>query len=275
MRKILILVFVIVFMFAGCSQSGVNTDNNTDTDSESVFSEDNYKEPVSFPVLMYHTSSEEDPAVENADGRIVDPDLFIKPSEFDRQIKYLIDNNYNFCIFDDWYSLYNIENPVFITFDDGYIENYTEIFPVLQKYQKDGYDVKITIFLVTEPAKKEILTPEIIREMSDSGLVKFESHTVTHANLAEISGDSERLERELRDSKSKIERQTGRTVHAISYPGGGYNQTVTEKAGEFYQFGISTDWGFHRTDISDFKIRRLAVGRNASIEDFARLLRKE
>jgi len=70
------------------------------------------------PVLMYHTSSENNP------GDITE--LYIKPSEFEKQIKYLTENNYTLCTFDDWHKLHEIQKPVFITFDDGYYENYTD-----------------------------------------------------------------------------------------------------------------------------------------------------
>jgi len=214
---------------------------------------------LNVPVLMYHTSSEDNP------GGI--PELYVKPSEFEKQIKYLTENNYNFCTFDDWYNLHDKTKPVFITFDDGYLENYTEIFPVLKKY-----GAKITIFLVTD-SNPVRLSADMVREMSDSGLVKFESHTLTHANLPEISSDDGRLTSELGNSKIKIEQMTGKRVLALSYPEGKYNAKVTEKAREFYMFGISVKHGIHRTDKDgDFEIRRLPVGRETSLNGFIRLL---
>jgi len=213
---------------------------------------------IRFPVLMYHTSSENNPGDYS--------DLYVKPSEFEKQIKYLTENNYTFCMFDDWNNLQNITKPVFITFDDGYEENYTEIYPILQKY-----NAKITIFLVTNPAKIR-LTEEMIREMSDSGLVKFESHTATHPILTGISSDDSRLTDELRNSKLRIEKITGKPVLAISYPEGMYNEKVKEKAREYYKFGLTTIYGRHRTDIDDFEIRRIGISRNDSINAFIKLL---
>ena len=221
---------------------------------------------LKFPIFMYHNSAEEEPA--NPDG-LYDPDLFVKPSEFEKQIEYLIENNYTFCIFDDWYDLYDIKKPVFITFDDGYLENYTEIFPILKKY-----NVKITIFLVTDPHKEIKLTPKMIREMSDSGLVKFESHTLTHVNLTDISSDDERLTDELKNSKSEIEQITGRRVYAIAYPSGRFDNAVEDKTKEFYQFGVTTIWGMHKTNISNYEIRRMSIGRGMTIDDFIKLLNK-
>jgi len=212
---------------------------------------------LNIPILMYHTSSENNP------GKYAD--LYVKPSEFEKQIKYLSENNYTFCIFDDWYDLYGIEKPVFVTFDDGYKENYTEIFPILKKY-----NAKITIFLVTDPMQ---LTEDMIREMSDSGLVKFESHTLTHIDLAKMSSDDEKLEKELKDSKARIEEITGKTVHALAYPYGRCDEKVKKKAREFYKFGLIASSGIHRSDINNFEIRRLAVSRNTSLDGFVKLVK--
>ena len=220
-------------------------------------------ETLSFPVFIYHNSSEDEP--DYSDGLIV-PELFVKPSEFEKQIKYLSDNNYTFCTFDDWYDLYDIEKPVFITFDDGYEENYTEIFPILQKY-----NAKITLFLVTDPDKEKILTLDMIREMSDSGLVKFESHTMTHVNLTQISSDGEKLADELRNSKLKIEEMTGKRVIALAYPHGKYNEKIIEKTKEFYMFGVGAVGEMHSTDYSNFEIRRFNVERSMTIDEFIKI----
>lgn len=211
-----------------------------------------------FPVLMYHTSSEDDPK-----GIA---DLYVKPSEFEKQIKYLTENNYTLCTFDDWNNLHNIDKPAFITFDDGYEENYTEIFPILKKY-----NAKITIFLVVNPDITR-LTEDMIREMSDSGLVKFESHTLTHADLINISSNEKMLTDELKNSKLKIEEITGKPVVAISYPQGRFNNKVMEKAKEYYNFGVSTEYGRHRMDMDNFKIYRIGIGRNDSLNAFIRFL---
>ena len=212
------------------------------------------------PVFMYHTSSENNP------GGLAE--LYVKPSEFEKQIKYIIDNGYTLCTFDDWYNLNNIDKPVFITFDDGYKENYTEIFPVLQKY-----NAKITIFLTIDNMAAENFTAEMIREMSDSGLVKFESHTISHPDLPSVSSNDERLIRELGDSKKQIEELTGKPVIALAYPGGGYNAKVIERARVYYKFGLTVIHGRHNTGAhSDFEIRRLRMNRSTSINAFINML---
>ena len=215
--------------------------------------------PLNIPIFMYHTSSEYNP------GGL--PELYVRPSEFARQIRHLVDNGYTFVTFDDWFNLHNIERPVFITFDDGYEANFTEIFPILQRY-----NARITLFLTLDNIVNENLTVEMIREMSDSGLVKFESHTISHPDLAAISGDEARLTRELRDSRDMIEEITGKPVLAIAYPGGRVNDRVIARAREYYMFGVRADGGMHNTDIDDFAIRRFRVSRSTSLNTFIAML---
>jgi hypothetical protein len=58
-----------------------------------------------------------------------------------------------------------------------------------------------------------------ISEMSESGLVAFGSHTVTHRNLTTLSDDV--LKYELQESKRTLEDRIGKPVLALAYPYGG------------------------------------------------------
>ena len=209
---------------------------------------------------MYHTSSENNP------GPLTG--LYVKPSEFEKQVQYLIESGFTFCTFDDYYNLDNINKPIFITFDDGYKENYTEIYPILKKYK-----AKITIFLALNSITPSNMTKEMIIEMSDSGLVKFESHTNNHPSLVAISFNNARLTDELQNSKLKIEEITGRKVLALAYPNGEFNSIVKQKTKEFYLFGLRKDLGMHNTAYDDYEVRRIRIDRSTSLETFKILVR--
>ena len=225
--------------------------------TEEKFDEKNISKDV--PVFMYHTSSENNP------GSLAE--LYVKPSEFEKQIVYLTENGFTFCTFDDYDNLNNINKPVFITFDDGYLENYTEIYPIVQKY-----NAKITIFLMLNHVRDSNITWDMVVEMSDSGLVKFESHTVSHPSLSSVSSDDARLTEELKNSKQKIEEMTGKPVIALAYPNGEFNQIVKEKTSEYYSFGLRKDLGMHNTDYDRYEVRRIRLNRSANLETFIKLL---
>lgn len=61
-----------------------------------------------------------------------------------QQLQYLWDNGYEPIFFSDLTHLEDYDKPVLLTFDDGYIGNYTELYPLLQEY-----NMKATIFIST------------------------------------------------------------------------------------------------------------------------------
>lgn len=168
---------------------------------------------VKIPVLNYHKV---------ADVHIA---LSIPPDEFARQLQYLADNHYSSVTLDELYAALHEgaalpPNPVMITFDDGYDDNYSAAFPLLQTY---GY--RAVIFVITDlMGRPGYLTWEQAKEMSDSGLVEIASHTVSHNALTERS--DEQIRYEMTKSKQLIEEHLGNQVSFIAYPTGSFNLHV-------------------------------------------------
>jgi len=214
---------------------------------------------VNVPILMYHTSSEYNP------GALAE--LYVRPSEFERQMLHLIDRGFTFVTFDDWHYLYRIERPVMVTFDDGYLANYTEIFPILQRH-----NITIVLFLTLSSLREYGLTEQMVRTMSESGLVVVESHTMTHADLAVISGNESRLRYELGESRRLIEELTGRRPVALAYPAGSFNEIVLEWTAYYYDFGVRHMLGMHNTEFCIFEIRRIRISRSTGFNAFVGLV---
>ena len=212
---------------------------------------------VRAPVLMYHAVSDDTWGIK---------ELFVRPSEMEKQLKYLVDHGYTTVTFEDLDRIDSIKKPVFLTFDDGYRDNYEELFPLLKKY-----NCKATIFMISgKLGKKHYLTEEMIREMADSGLVSIQSHTVSHPKLAEITG--EKLRAELRDSRIEIARLTKRIPFVLCYPSGSYNDETRRVGAEYYQFGIKMTGGGYNTSAKPFLIPRYYVSRAASVSSFASMI---
>jgi len=214
---------------------------------------------VNIPILMYHTSSEHNPGVL--------AELYVRPSEFERQIIWLIENDFTFVTFDDWDYLHTIHRPIMLTFDDGYVENYTEIFPILQRH-----NARIVLFLALNSIPNHRFSEEMIVSMHNSGLVSFESHTMTHPNLSNIADNSGRLRNELYGSRQAIEELTGRMPIALAYPAGVANAAVIEMVAEYYHFGLRSGQGMHNTEFDNFEIRRIRISRSTSLESFINLV---
>lgn len=199
-------------------------------------------------VFMYHSVSEEPISDE--------PELSVKVSELEKQLKFFNDNGI-ITVFAG--ELPDVKSDggryVALTFDDGYVDNYTQLFPLLKKY-----NCKATIFMITANINWDgYLTDWQMKEMTDSGLVSVQSHTVSHLPMAESGLDSERVEYELNASRDAIESITGQRVNVLSMPNGSYDKEIMAKARESYDviftaadfepFSSNRLWDVHRIGI--------------------------
>ena len=133
-----------------------------------------------------------------------------------------------------------IQKPRLLTFDDGNADNFTNLFPLLQKYQ-----VKALIFLITDFIGKKpgYLTWDQVHQMHQSGLVEFGSHTNSHARLRQLS--DEQILRELTKSKQMLEEKLGTPCRAFCYPfgSGGFDERVRPLV---FQAGYQADFSTKR-----------------------------
>ena len=210
------------------------------------------------PVMMYHG------VTDNTWGA---SELFVSPSDMEAQLQYLVDNGYETIWFEDLSRIDQIEKPVLLTFDDGYADNYLELFPLLQKYH-----VKATIFVVTGTIdyNSKNLTSDQIREMVDSGLVSIQSHTVTHPYLGNLTREAQ--EEELTQSQLALARITGQIPYVLCYPSGNSNQITWELAREYYRFGIDMNGGSYYTGQDPYRVNRWYVPRGTSLAGFAAMI---
>ncbi len=137
--------------------------------------------------------------------------------------------------------------PIILTFDDGYEDNYTLAFPLLQRY-----GMRAVIFVVADlerrwnfwdadGEKAPLLSPGQIREMAATG-IEFGSHTVSHPYLPELEGSL--LRQELIASRQRLEDLLGKAVMRFAYPYGAYSSAVraaVQEAG--YAFAVANDAG--------------------------------
>lgn len=205
------------------------------------------------PVFMYHSVNEIPFAK--------DEQWSVYPQEFEKQIKYWVQNGYTGIFVSEIPQSNSFKNPIAITFDDGYEDNYIVAYPILKKY-----NMKATIFVVAGMIGKEnYLTKEQMKEMSDSGLVTIQSHTFSHQNLCEL--DEEELEIELKQSQSILEEITQKKVTALAYPFGSYNDIVMKKAEKYYHIAFVTFGAWPYKASKCMKANRAGIFRTTAIEE--------
>ncbi len=211
-------------------------------------------EGMDVPVIMYHAVSD------NVWG--ID-ELFVSPEDMEEQLAYLVEHDFDPIWFEDLAHLEDYDKPVILTFDDGYDDNYLELYPLLQKYQ-----VKATIFIITDCIGNEHkMNADQIRELSDSGLVSIQSHSHTHADMDTL--DAEETAWEMAQSKLVLTRLTGKEPYVLCYPTGRYNNHTLELGPEYFQFGLKMVGGQYNTSDDPFLVSRYYMSRYYGIDTFA------
>lgn len=116
-------------------------------------------------------------------------DWILSPAEFEMDLQYLKYNNYHTVFISELINYVSSgeplpENPIVLTFDDGYYNNYTYAMPLLEKY-----DMKIVISVLGKSTDEwtqcsnesdelgGYLTWQQIKIMSELGHVEFGNHT--------------------------------------------------------------------------------------------------
>ena len=181
--------------------------------------------------------------------------------QFDAQIKYLVDEGYTIItpteLLDAWEGKGTLpKKPAIITLDDGHVEIYKNVFPILKKY-----NVKATIFIVTDFINlyPNYLTWDQVREMQESGLADFESHTLNNKNLKQIRS-RDKLWDQVYGSKQAIEWYLKKPVQFIAYPGGQYDAEVEQMSKEVgYRAGFTLDYNLTHKLPQHYLLARIPI----------------
>ena len=207
------------------------------------------------PILMYHSFNN----TSTKDYKVV-----VSPEVFEAQIAYLCKAGYDVISLDKavWYMEQEKRPPrktVAITIDDGYTNNYTAAYPILKKY-----NIPVTIFVIVDLIGKEgYMDWGQLKEMSDSGLVDIESHTMSHPWLQYV--DDDRLKHELVDSKKTLEEKLGKDIKFVCYPMGGYDERVKSAAKEAgYEAAFATKPRKLFPSYDTYEIKRVRISPTAN-----------
>lgn len=190
-------------------------------------------------VLMYHRV-----IADNTDPTPRDPGMYVRASTFEWQIARLKER-WEIRTLGDL-----VRNPigpneppcVVVTFDDGWRDNLTVAWPILERL-----DARATIFVVRDLSlaghrpEGEFMRPNEIRDLASQGM-EFGAHTATHPFLDLLSADE--AEAEMQASKVAVQEWTGRPCEVFAYPAGRLNEETAAIARKIFKASVTVQRGW-------------------------------
>lgn len=210
--------------------------------------------------------------------------LWVSTDMFRRQMAYLAGHGYHAITFKDLYLHWDKNvplppNPVLITFDDGYANNYEQAFPVLRDF---GF--KATLFVVvqtvgwdnrwhdpkTETRINMISWPQL-KELQKAGW-EIGSHTMSHSNLQKIELKEVKIEME--KSRAVLTEFLNEAPDTFAYPYGSGEDVpvIRDKAREAgYRIAVGVHagkWTLEQFKASAYNLPRVFVRGGENMLDF-------
>jgi peptidoglycan/xylan/chitin deacetylase (PgdA/CDA1 family) len=221
------------------------------------------------PVLMYHYISAV-PASQMGDRFAVD--LRVPPDLFEQHLAYLRDQGYATISAPMLWEALNGRatlpaKPVVLTFDDGYLDAYTNAFPLLRKYGFTG-TFFITCNLIGRPG---YMSWDQVREL-DAGGMDIESHAMDHRPMSSFGMSG--LAYQMGQARATLAQRLGHEVRFFAYPSGDYNATALQGvAANGYAAAFVKGGGSAQSLDWRYTLRRARVGGYATVDVLKSALR--
>ena len=248
---VFILFTVVIFtspMSGGFDNDNIAYSDSSGTEDVNIYEPENlerynygYGRRATVAVLMYHHLAE-----------IAVNDWTVTPESFERQMRWLIEHGFNTVSLRQLHNFVHYgshlpENPVVITFDDGYLSVYKYAFPILYRYGLNAAIFVIGSHVGTRYYKDtgNPTTPKFCfdqaRVMAESGLIEIQSHTYdmhqwapfeigpARENILILYGENyvdyiAALTFDHLRISYLVENATGQSVFAIAFPLGIYDE---------------------------------------------------
>lgn len=200
----------------------------------------------------------------------------VSPEAFEKQMQYLVSRKVTFLKLSELVrrlsTRESIANCICITFDDGYEDNYTNVYPILAKYR-----IPAAIFLTTSKmggtmtlksgTSFPMLSALQITEMNASGIIEFFPHSVTHVRY---KGENlESCVQEARESRKFVEQLVGGSAAIYAYPSGDYDARFAEALSQGgYVAAVTVEEGLVRLGDDPLTLKRNAVDSATTMTQF-------
>ncbi|NML66463.1 polysaccharide deacetylase family protein [Hymenobacter sp. RP-2-7] len=223
--------------------------------------------PDWLPVLMYHKIPDAAPATRHQ--------TFVTRDHFARHLAFFHRQRFTPITFLDYQEFASgrrplkefPRKPLILTFDDGYLDNYTNLLPLMQQagyrgvlYLLGNFDLRHNAWdLAADPAEPRA---ELMSAAQKAAFVAADweigAHTLTHPHLPALPAEA--AAHELSASKAALEQRLGVPVQSFAYPYGDLSaETKRLVAAAGFRFAVATDTGGQHLEDDRFQIFRVNI----------------
>ncbi len=231
-------------------------------------------------VLMYHKVS----------GNGHHDYLTIPANRLEDQFDYLLKEGYSPILLSDLLNYIRVgaslpPKPVLITFDDGYRDNFTHLYPMLKKYGMKANIFLVPSFLQQEHIPENNLSGEYLHvrdiQAMNEQLVEFGLHSYDHKSYKKLSPAE--IDQDIVKSKSMLNTLQIPFQPCLAFPYGAFPKRNPIKLHTFYktlatnQIELAFRIGNRLNNLplkNPLLIQRLDIRGDESFEKFVTLLRK-
>ena len=201
-------------------------------------------------------------------------DKSVSINSFELQMKLMRKMGYETINFSDLNK--NITKKKFIiTFDDGYENLITNVFPILKKLEFSA-----TCFVVTNMLNKynvwdenrsdykkmKLMNIDQIYEWVSNGF-EIGSHTKDHLDLTSL--DINKKKEQIIDSKNFKNQSLGIKITSFAYPFGSFDDETIKIVQENYEYAVTTRPSkYNPNKFDDMKLPRISINKKTSIFKF-------
>ncbi len=220
---------------------------------------------LAFPtVLMYHRVDV------SAPSDYISHALTVSPVQFAAELQYLHDQGLHTVgiaeLQRDLRAHRSVARDVLLTFDDGYADQFTYAFPILQRYG----DVATFFVNVGTIGRPRHMSWDQVELMARAGM-SIGCHGVTHADLSELDASAQSYQIDRCVTVLGAHLHSG--VLAYAYPSGAFDaETVALEQRAGLIFGFTTDPRFQTDAESPYELTRLRIKSGMTAADFATLI---